>query len=50
MSPDPVDPSLTIQALSEMLRSPILWGYVAGIATGWSFARRATRYMLGGRL
>jgi hypothetical protein len=24
--------------------------YGAGIATGWHLARRATRYMLGGRL
>jgi hypothetical protein len=24
--------------------------YGAGFATGWTFARRATRYMLGGKL
>ena len=50
MSPDPVDPSLVLQAISELARNPWVWAYLMGIATGWKLARRSTRYMLGGRL
>ena len=50
MSPDPVDPSLVFQAINELVRNPVFWVYLAGIATGWKLARRSTRYMLGGRL
>jgi hypothetical protein len=50
MSADPVDPSLLFQAIGEFARNPWVLAYIAGIATGWSFARRATRYMIGGRL
>ena len=29
--------------------NPWIVAYLAGVATGWTAARRATRYMLGGR-
>lgn len=50
MTPDPVDPALTIQAVAALARNPWVIAYLAGIATGWKLARRSTRYMLGGRL
>ena len=50
MSADPVDPALLVQTLAMFARNPWVLAYIAGIATGWSFARRATRYMIGGRL
>ena len=50
MTADPVDPALLAQALATLARNPWVLAYIAGIATGWSFARRATRYMIGGRL
>lgn len=30
--------------------SPVVLAYLAGCLTGWRAARRATHYMLGGRL
>jgi hypothetical protein len=48
MTADPVDPALTVQALSTL--APWAFVFLAGIVTGWNFARRATRYMIGGRL
>jgi hypothetical protein len=50
MTTDPVDPMLTVQAVSALARNPWVWCYLAGIATGWNLARRASRYMLGGRI
>ena len=40
-----------IPAMLDQLRAnPWLAAYLAGIVTGWTLARRSTRYMLGGRL
>lgn len=36
--------------LAYLAHSPYALAYVAGCASGWLAARRATRYMLGGRL
>jgi hypothetical protein len=33
----------------QFLTNPWVLAYVAGIWTGWTAARRSTRYMLGGR-
>ena len=35
--------------LHTLAASPWLLAYAAGCLTGWTAARRATRYMLGGR-
>lgn len=50
MTPDPVDPALTIQAVNALAHNPWVIAYLAGIVTGWTAARRSIRYMLGGRL
>lgn len=33
----------------QLAANPWLLAYAAGCVTGWTMARRATRYMLGGR-
>jgi hypothetical protein len=34
----------------QMASNPWLLAYGLGVISGWTMARRATRYMLGGRL
>ena len=36
-------------AWAYLSANPYLLAYVAGCLTGWTAARRTTRYMLGGR-
>jgi hypothetical protein len=38
------------EALAALLANPWVAAYALGCLTGWAAARRATRYMLGGRL
>jgi hypothetical protein len=38
------------QLFAEISANPFAVAYIAGVLTGWHFARRSTRYMLGGRL
>jgi hypothetical protein len=44
-----VTPDLLV-VINELTHNPWVLAYVAGVVTGWSLARRSTRYMLGGRL
>jgi hypothetical protein len=35
--------------LQHLAANPLVWAYLAGVWSGWTAARRTTRYMLGGK-
>jgi hypothetical protein len=37
-------------AIAHLAQNPWVIAYAAGVVCGWQWARRSTRYMLGGRL
>lgn len=41
---------MTSELWNSIAGNPWVLAYLLGIVTGWTAARRATRYMIGGRL